>query len=103
MTEPLYEVVWPLGPRVTGAGRLRPRLDSLDGKTIALIWDYLFRGDEMFDLIVPELEARHPGVRFVGYEAFGNIHGPRELEENDAIPGRLIEHEADAAILAIAA
>src|SRR5579862_4643557 len=100
---PEFEVVWPLGRRPKGSGELAPRLETLEGKTVALLWDYIFRGDEMFDLLLPELEQRYPGVRFIPYEAFGNIHGIRELEETAAIPGRLAEHEADAAIVAVAA
>ena len=103
-SEPHYETVWPLGRRVAQEGKqLAPRLDTLDGKTVALIWDYLFRGDDMFAILVPELEARYPNIRFVNYDAFGNIHGGREIEETNAIPERLEEHGVDAAIVAIAA
>jgi hypothetical protein len=76
---------------------------DLDGKTLALVWDYLFRGDDMFKLLARSLESRYPGVRFVDFQSSGNIHGSNELEEVAALPKRLAEHEVDGAIVAVAA
>ncbi|OGA38391.1 MAG: hypothetical protein A3G24_12080 [Betaproteobacteria bacterium RIFCSPLOWO2_12_FULL_62_13] len=44
--------------------RLAPRLSSLEGKTVAQLWDYPFRGDEVFDLLEEGLKAPFPGIRF---------------------------------------
>ena len=44
--EPVYEVVWPRSPQGVQRTQLAPRLPDLNGATIALLWDYLFRGDE---------------------------------------------------------
>ena len=42
----LYEVVWPSGERKQKMRPLAKRLDTLNGKTVAQLWDYLFAGDE---------------------------------------------------------
>ena len=44
----LYEVIWPRGERKQALRPLAKRLDTLAGKTIAQLWDYLFAGDEVF-------------------------------------------------------
>jgi len=52
--EPIYEVVWPRSPRGVQARRTAARLQGIngrhpmEGKRIAFLWDYLFRGDELF-------------------------------------------------------
>ena len=47
-THPQFEVFWPRSPRQTGIKPLAGRLESLNGRTIAQIWDFLFKGDEVF-------------------------------------------------------
>jgi hypothetical protein len=50
-----YAVVWPRAPRTAKLTRLAERYDTLRGKTIAQLWDYIFRGDEIFPLLEVEL------------------------------------------------
>ena len=94
----MYEVVWPKSAR--GVGRLRraPRLETLAGKRIAFLWDYLFRGEELFPVIEKELKQRFNGIEFVGYDAFGNLHGPDERALIAALPDALSRHRIDAVI-----
>jgi hypothetical protein len=73
--EPRYDVVWPKSPRGVQARPLAPRLGDLAGSRIGFLWDYMFRGDELFPVIASELQARYAGVEVVGYDAFGNVHG----------------------------
>ena len=75
----------------------------LNGKTVAQLWDFLFRGDEVFTLLEEGLRARYPGVRFVGWKEFGNTHGSNEREVVKALPARLRELGADAVISGMAA
>ncbi len=42
------------------------------------MWDYLFRGDEIFPVLETELVERFPDVEIVGYDVFGNTHGADE-------------------------
>ncbi len=93
-----YEAYWPLAPRRRELRPLAPRLTTLAGKKIALLWDYLFRGDEVFALIEQELKARFPEVSFVGWSEFGNTHGNDEHKVIAALPAHLKELAVDAMI-----
>ena len=93
----------PLGRATVEQREPQPRLKTLDGRTIAFVWSHGFRGDEMFEILAPLLHERYRDLRFVGYEGFGNIHGDQEREVVAALPGRLREAGADAAIVGVAA
>jgi hypothetical protein len=93
-----YDVYWPRSPRQAGVAPLAPRLDSLDGKTIGFVWDYMFRGDEIFGLLEQGIRARFPAARFVNWREFGNTHGSEEHAVLCALPRRLEELGVDAAI-----
>ena len=56
---PSYDVVWPGAPLGIERRELAPRLDTLDGKRIGFLWDYVFRGDELFPVLERELAARY--------------------------------------------
>ena len=96
--ESTYDVVWPRSAQ--GVQRRRPaaRLDSLSGKRIAFLWDYVFRGDELFPVLERELHARFDDIEIVGYEVFGNLHGTDEKDRVAALPDALRELGVDAAI-----
>jgi hypothetical protein len=93
-----YDVVWPRSPRTAELVTLAPRPASLEGKRIAFIWDYLFRGDEIFRLLEEGIRGRYPGARFASWREFGNTHGSEEHAVLSALPGRLEELGVDAAI-----
>lgn len=93
-----YEVFWPRTQRQAKLKPLAPRLDTLNGKTVAQLWDYLFRGDTVFQLIEEALTARFPSVRFVHWSEFGNTHGSNEREVLAQLPRRFKELGVDAAI-----
>jgi|SRR5690349_3996029 hypothetical protein len=98
-----YAVYWPRAARQVKRRPLAARPPSLEGRTVAQLWDFLFRGDEVFALLEEGLEARFPGVRFVSWREFGNIHGSDERAVVKALPERLRELGADAVITGIAA
>ena len=93
-----YAVVWPRGEKTVAVSDLAPRLDTLAGKTVCQLWDYLFRGDEIFPMLETALAERYPDINFVRYEEFGSTHGHEEREILDALPTRLKELGADAVI-----
>jgi len=93
-----YEALWPRSPRQSKVKPLAPRLSTLEGKTVAQLWDYVFRGDEVFQFLEEGLKARFPGVRFVSWREFGSTHGSDEREVVAALPRRLRELGADAVI-----
>ena len=93
-----HSVFWPRSPRQVELKPLAQRLATLNGKTVAQLWDYLFHGDEVFDLLEVELKKRFPEVRFVSWRVFGNTHGSDEHEVLAALPRRFEELKVDAAI-----
>ena len=97
--EPVYEVVWPKSALGVRRRRATARLDGLSGKRIGFVWDYMFRGDELFPVLEHELRRRFDGLEVVGYETFGNIHGPHEHALIEAMPGTLDEHSIDAVVV----
>ena len=103
IVEPLFETVWPLGRKAYAGRELQDRVADLSGKVIGELWDYLFRGEEIFPILREELRARYPGVQFVTYDVFGNVHGPEQLALVAKIPERLAHHKVDAVISAIGA
>jgi hypothetical protein len=86
-----YRVVWPRGRKIEDRAEPAPRLEDLNGKTVAELWDYVFRGEEIFPLIEAELSARFAGVKFLRPDRFGNTHGSDEREVLAALPDRLRE------------
>ena len=93
-----YAVVWPRGEKTMAVTDLAPRLASLAGKTVCQLWDYLFRGDEIFPMLEEGLRARYPDVNFVSYAEFGSTHGHEEREILAGLPDKLHKLGADAVI-----
>jgi hypothetical protein len=93
-----YEALWPRSPRQAKVKALAPRLDTLDGKTVAQVWDYVFRGNEVFEFLEEGLKARFPGVRFVSWREFGNTHGHEERAVVAALPAKFKALGVDAVI-----
>ena len=100
MTEPLgiYETVWPRGAQRQKLESPAPRIADLSGKTIGLVWNFVFRGEEIFPLLQQEINKRFPDVKFVGPEEFGNTHGSDERQVLSELPARLKEFGVDAVI-----
>ena len=81
---------------------LARRVDTLAGKTVAQVWDDLFRGDEIFPILEEALGERFPDVKFVGYRTFGSTHGANEHEVLRNLPARMRELGVDAVISGMA-
>jgi hypothetical protein len=96
--EAVFAVHWPRAQRTQAVEPVAPRLDDLSGKTIAFVWDYLFRGDEIFAIVQRELSARFPGLNFIGHEVFGSTHGADEREVLERLPAKLKELRVDAVV-----
>lgn len=94
----MYEVVWPRGKKVVEVARFAQRLDTLEGKTIGFLWDWIFRGDEIFPVIERELAKRYAGIKFIGYKEFGSTHGREEAQVLAALPEKLKQHHCDAVL-----
>ncbi len=93
-----YEVVWPKSPLAVQPRHLAERLDTLEGKRVGFLWDFLFRGHELFPVIEKDLQHRFTGIEIVGYDEFGNTHGGDEAEVIAALPNRLRDRGIDAVV-----
>lgn len=109
MTEPLhdghdgyYEAFWPRSPRQQRTRPLAPRLDTLNGKVVAQLWDELFKGDKVFELLEEGLRQRFPEVKFVSWREFGSTHGAGEKAALEALPEKLRAHGVDAVLSGMA-
>jgi hypothetical protein len=97
-----YDVVWPKAPLATARRPLAPRLTGgLAGRRVGFLWDYLFHGEELFPVLADELRAR--GADVVGYEAFGNLHGPDEAQLVGEIPSVIAARGIDAVVSGVGA
>lgn len=100
-TDRLFEVAWPRGERVIEPIPFAKRQDTLEGKTIGFMWDWVYRGDEIFPVVEAELSRRYPGIRFVGYDTFGNPHSAHEAEVYKNLPALAAKHGCDAFIVGV--
>jgi len=101
--EASYEVVWPLGKSHWDKRDLNPGLGDLNGKTIAEVWDRVFRGEEIFPAIREALRKQYPGARFIEYDTFGNTHGIHQKQVLADLPRLLREQKVDAVISGVGA
>ena len=97
-----YAVVWPCGERKQAMRPLAKRLDTLNGKTVAQLWDFLFAGDEVFIALEEKLRETYPDVKFVSWREFGSTHAVNEKELLASLPKRFKELGVDAAISCMA-
>lgn len=98
MSEPRFEVVSPVGRWAGQAVRPAP-----GGRRVGFVWDHVFRGDEIFRVAEEGLRALDGGLSFVGWPAFGDIHGPDERRVIGGLGDRLRAEEVDAAIVGVGA
>ncbi len=101
--EPKYNVVWPLGKLASPELDLPSRVSDLKGKTVAELSDYLFKAEKIFPFIRKAMRERYPGIKFVEFDIFGNIHGAREAEKIAALPRLLHEYGCDVVISGVGA
>lgn len=98
-----YVVVSPEGQAIDRHVRREGATLDLAAARIGELWDYGYRGEEVFTWIRQELSATYPGIEFVTYDAFGDIHGPDEREVVAALADRLKAHRIDAVLAAVGA
>lgn len=96
-----FEVLSPEGPFGIKIWPAAARLDTLDGKTIAFVWDYVFRGDDMFPVIERTLSQKFSDISFISYDEFGSIFGGDEEDVLEKLPERLQQLGVDGAICGV--
>jgi len=105
MVDSDFEVVWPLGKQASftnlAQSEVRSVLPDLNDATVGFLWNYTRKGDVMFRIMKDRLRQDYPGISFVDYDRFGNIHGVNETEVVAALPRLLREYKVDVAVVGI--
>ena len=96
-------IVWPKSPLGVQSRQPAPRLATLDGARIGFVWDYMFRGDDMFLILEEMLKKRYPDIRFVHWKEFGSTHSPQEHQVLASLPRMFREMGVDAVISGVGA
>jgi hypothetical protein len=97
-----YEAYWPRSPREQVTRKLAPRLETLEGKTVAQLWDELFKGDIVFELLEEGLKKRYPKIKLVSWREFDSTHGGNEKAALAALPQKLRDFGVDAVMSGMA-
>jgi hypothetical protein len=97
----VYDAVWPSGRQVVSGAKLAKRLDTLEGKVVAELWDWIFKGDVMFKAFEDELSRRYSGMKFIHWKEFDRIHGPNAKEALDVLPERLKKFRVDCLVCGV--
>lgn len=66
--EPVYRVVSPIGDRTVKVAVMAPRLDTLAGKTVCMVWNHAFKADVTLPAIGETLKKQYPSVKIVPYQ-----------------------------------
>jgi hypothetical protein len=97
--EGMFEVLSPEGYSEPDVIAPTAPVASLDNKTVGFVSDYLFRGDEVFEILGAALQAQYENLRVVPHEHFGNIHGPAEAQVMNDLAGAAQAAGCDAMIV----
>lgn len=98
----IYEVVHPLGRRVTQAKAHAARPGTLDGVTIGELSNHKFDSAFAFEVIENAILRRFPTARFVSFEQFGDVYGAHESDVIRDLPDKLRQYECDLVISGMA-
>ena len=103
MESRLYAVVSPSGETVVEKAGLSTRLDGLEGKTVGLVWNRVFRGDETLPVIGEALQQRFSGLTVIPWDEFpatsvADLHAKRQKETLHAFSEALLDKRVDAVI-----
>ncbi|MEO7728291.1 MAG: hypothetical protein ABIS45_13640 [Burkholderiales bacterium] len=68
-------VVSPAGLAAVKSTGIAPRLADLNGKTVAEVWNGVFKGDLTFPVVRRLLKAKFPDIRIIPYTEFYHLPG----------------------------
>ena len=74
--EPVYRVVSPLGETTVKMISMTPRLNSLAGKTVCMVWNGAFKSDITLPAIGEQLKQIYPDIKIVSYKDMPNAPLP---------------------------
>ncbi|MCG6203584.1 hypothetical protein LPW26_02935 [Rhodopseudomonas sp. HC1] len=96
-----YQALWPGGTPAVELFSPARRPTDLNGLRFAFVWDYLFRGDEIFAILERTLRAKYPDAVFFGHDLFGNTLGADDHKVLAELPAKLAQHRIDVVISGI--
>ena len=76
----------------------KPRLPDLKNKTVCELSDGIFKSGEIFPRLRELLSKQYPGIKFIPYTNFGNIHGSKETDIISNLADQLHSYGCDAVI-----
>jgi hypothetical protein len=100
--EPSYSTLWPLGRSTQRGRRAQAGLERLSGTRIALVWDHLFKGDEILRAFQERLGAQFADIEFIDHTHFVGDFGD-DYSGVDLLGEQLKEVNANAAVVAVGA
>lgn len=89
--------------RAKDAGTATRTFATMSEAVVAEVWDYRFRGNEIYAALRKVLAPRYPGISFVDSDVFGDVHGNNSTEIVEALPGHLREHHCNAVLVGVGA
>ena len=102
-----YSVVSPAGLEAVKARHTAPRLADLNGKTVAEVWNGVFKGDVAFPIVRKLLKQRYPGITIIPYTEFYHLPGSDVPAHQRALTQEIVEQArakgADAVITGMGA
>ena len=100
--EPVYKVVSPIGESSARITTMAPRLDTLAGKTVCMVWNHSFKADVTLPAIAEALKERYPDIKTIPYDEMPmaplpeSPGGPRK--ESEALQAAFKARGCDAVI-----
>jgi len=74
--EPVYKVVSPIGESTVKVTAMAPRMDTLAGKTVCMVWNNAFKSDVTLPVIGETLKKQYPGIKIVPFTDMPNAFLP---------------------------
>ncbi|MEW6404624.1 MAG: hypothetical protein AB1649_22740 [Chloroflexota bacterium] len=100
--EPVYNVVSPIGESTVKMTAMAPRLDTLAGKTVCMVWNSAFKSDVTLPVIGETLKKQYPGVKIVPYTDMPDAFLPEppgtSRKQSEALQALYKEKGCDAVI-----
>ena len=100
--EPSYATLWPLGRSAQRGRRAQAGLEGFSGARIALVWDHLFKGDEILRAFEERLGGQFADIEFIDHTHFVGDFGD-DYSGFDTLRTQLAHAKADAAVVAVGA
>ena len=100
--EPSYGTLWPLGRSTQRGLRAEAGLERLSGARIALVWDHLFKGDEILRAFAERLRAQYADISVIDHTHFVGDFGD-DYSGFGTLREQLAQMKADAAVVAVGA